>query len=239
MDRQAVLAAYDEQVRQRDTDDGWRGVTWSHLSVDTADAAIAEQVRRFAGTSWEWKHYSHDAPADLPARLVAAGFTPEPAETLLVAEVADLALDVRPPAGVDLVQVVDAGGVDALVSVHDAVFGGDHSAVGGAVLAGLAARPPTMAAAVAVAAGRPVSAGRVEFCAGTDFAGLWGGGTLPDWRGRGLFRALVAHRAAAAADRGFRYLQVDASADSRPILERLGFVALAVTTFRRSGVRPP
>lgn len=57
-----------------------------------------------------------------------------------------------------------------------------------------------------------------------------GGGTLPAWRGRGVFRALVAHRAALAGAAGFRYLYVDASADSRPILHRLGFVQLATTT---------
>ena len=83
---------------------------------------------------------------------------------------------------------------------------------------------------LAVAAQTPIAAGRVEFHPGTEFAGLWGGGTLPAWRRRGVFRALVAHRAALASDRGFRYLQVDASPDSRPILERLGFVALATTT---------
>ena len=33
-----------------------------------------------------------------------------------------------------------------------------------------------------------------------------------------------------AAARGYRYLQVDASPDSRPILERLGFIRLARTT---------
>jgi GNAT superfamily N-acetyltransferase len=59
---------------------------------------------------------------------------------------------------------------------------------------------------------------------------LWGGGTLPGWRGRGVFRALVAHRAALASARGFRYLQVDASPASRPIFRRLGFVELATTT---------
>ena len=90
---------------------------------------------------------------------------------------------------------------------------------------------------VALAGQTPIAAGRVEFHAGTDFASLWGGGTLPGWRGRGVFRALVAHRAALAAARGFRYLQVDASADSRPILERLGFVELATTTpFTHPGV---
>jgi hypothetical protein len=38
-------------------------------------------------------------------------------------------------------------------------------------------------------------------------------------------RALVAHRAMLAAQRGRRYIEVDASDDSRPLLERLGFVA--------------
>ncbi len=118
--------------------------------------------------------------------------------------------------------------VDAVVRVHEEVFGEDHSALREILLAQLARG--TAAAVIAVAGGTPVSAGRVEFNLGTDFASLWGGGTLAAWRGRGVFRALVAHRAAMAAERGFRYLQVDASSDSRPILERLGFEALATTT---------
>ena len=88
---------------------GWNGVTWSDLDDGNADAVIAAQLARFAEISapWEWKHYSYDQPPDLPGRLVAAGFTREPAETLLVAEIADLALDVPPPAGVELRAVVD------------------------------------------------------------------------------------------------------------------------------------
>ncbi len=39
-----------------------------------------------------------------------------------------------------------------------------------------------------------------------------------------------ATRARLAVARGIRYLQVDASASSRPILERLGFVAVTTTT---------
>ncbi len=62
------------------------------------------------------------------------------------------------------------------------------------------------------------------------FATLWGGGTLPGWRGRGSYRALVAERAARARARNIRYLQVDASPSSRPILERLGFLAVTTTT---------
>ena len=135
-----------------------------------------------------------------------------------------------PPAGVQLRAVVDEPGIDAIVSVHDEVFGEDHAASGRALLDALTHRPSSVAAAVAVAGDTPIAAGRVEFHAGTDFASLWGGGTLTVWRGRGVFRSLVAHRAALASARGFRYLHVDASPDSRPILERLGFVELATTT---------
>ena len=65
---------------------------------------------------------------------------------------------------------------------------------------------------------------------GTEFAGLWGGSTLSQWRGRGIYRALVAARAQLAVARGVRYLQVDASSDSAPILRRLGFRAVTTTT---------
>ena len=64
----------------------------------------------------------------------------------------------------------------------------------------------------------------------SEFATLWGGATRPRWRGRGIYRALVARRARFAVRTGARYLQVDASDDSAPILQRLGFVAVATTT---------
>jgi GNAT superfamily N-acetyltransferase len=238
-----VLTAYDEQIRrgrkgtERDghvvrklSPGGWSGVTWSDLADADVDAVIAAQLARFAelGQQWEWKHYSYDRPIDLPAHLLAAGFTPEDPETLLVAEIADLDLDVPPPPGIRLEPVLDRTGIDTLVAVHDEVFGGDHARVGKAI----ADNPDTIRAVLAVdeAAGRPVAAARVEYEPGTDFAGLWGGGTLPEWRRRGIFRALVAHRAALADARGCRYLQVDATSDSRPILRTLGFTELAVTT---------
>ena len=251
MDQEALRAAFDEQMRRNpepepdgrvehddwvtrsmSARDGWNGVTWCDLRGVDADAVIAEQVSRFAQQArpWEWKHYSYDEPQDLPDRLLAAGFTREPAESLLVAEIADLGLDVPPPPGVELREVVDAAGVEAVVSVHDEVFGGDHSALGRNLLAGLALEPSTAAAVVAVAADVPIAAGRVELPPGTDFASLWGGGTVAAWRGRGTFRSLVAHRAAIASARGYRYLQVDAMPASRPILQRLGFVELATTT---------
>ncbi len=56
-----------------------------------------------------------------------------------------------------------------------------------------------------------------------------GGSTLPRWRRRGIYRATVGYRARLAADRGFRYIQVDASEDSAPVLRRLGLAPVATT----------
>jgi GNAT superfamily N-acetyltransferase len=241
MNPKTALAAFDEQIRRgpgpHDDDvvraeatDDWSGVVWSDLDPANADEKIAEQIRRFAGRPWEWKHYSHDQPADLPERLIAHGFTRQPEEALLVAEVADLDLDVRPPEGVRLRPVENEQDIAALVKVHDEVFGGDYSRLGRLLMDAMANRPDTVAAVVATHDATPISAARAEFHQGTDFASLWGGGTLPAWRGKGVFRSLVAYRAALAKARGYRYLQVDAMPASRPILRRLGFVEVATTT---------
>jgi hypothetical protein len=80
------------------------------------------------------------------------------------------------------------------------------------------------------AGGRVVSAALLVFKPGTDFAGLWGGSTVLEWRGRGIYRALVAERAKLACARAVRYLQVDASDASLPILLKLGFEAVTTTT---------
>ncbi|MGW7269029.1 GNAT family N-acetyltransferase [Streptomyces sp. NPDC054864] len=256
MDHQAVLAAYDEQlrrgartdspgarverdgavVRQTGARHDWNGVHWADVDATTADAVIADQVRYFTslGREFEWKLHSHDRPADLADRLRAAGFVPEPPETVMVAEVADLPTEAELPDGVRLLPVTDARGTRLMADAHDAAFGEESSGLGERlarrVLAQLTETPDAVVAVVAMAGDDPVSSARMEFCAGTDFAGLWGGGTAPQWRGKGIYRALIAHRARIAAERGYRYLQVDATDDSRPILRRLGFVPLSITT---------
>ncbi|MET9462130.1 GNAT family N-acetyltransferase [Streptomyces canus] len=251
MDHVAVLALFDRDVREGAQPDGpgarvervggvvrhvaaehgWNGVVWSDLDESSADKAIAEQIAYYTGLGreFEWKLYGHDLPFDLGQRLRAAGFTAEPEETLMIAEVADLTLDVEPPEGIRFLAVTDRTGVDLVADVHEKAFGTDSSRLRHQLLARLQDDPDTVVAVVALAGDVPVSAARMELVPGTRFAGLWGGGTVESWRGRGIYRALVAHRARAAVERGYRYLQVDALATSRPILERLGFEPLTIT----------
>src|SRR5437899_2049029 len=56
---------------------------------DDPDAVIAGQIAFFSerGLSFEWKTYGYDEPADLPERLLRAGFVAEPPETLILGEV--------------------------------------------------------------------------------------------------------------------------------------------------------
>jgi predicted N-acetyltransferase YhbS len=255
IDRPAALAEFDLQVRRglqsegpgaageragpvvRWTaagKEGWAGIAWSGLDAGTADSVIADQVTFFRarGERFEWKLYSYDQPLDLGERLLAAGFLREDAESLMVADAAEIAGTAAAgslPDGVRLVPVTEENGLTLMTQVNDQVFGPDPDQRG-RLVAQLRNSPETTVMLVAVAGGEPVSSARIEFAVGTDFAGLWGGGTLPRWRGRGIYRALVGHRARLAVARGYQYLQVDASPESRPILERLGFACLAVTT---------
>jgi predicted acetyltransferase len=57
----------------------------------------------------------------------------------------------------------------------------------------------------------------------SQFADLWGGSTLPNCRGRGLYTAVLAARVQEAVQRGYRFLTIDASPMSRPIVARHGF----------------
>ncbi|MFE3407815.1 GNAT family N-acetyltransferase [Streptomyces mirabilis] len=222
----------DKVVRQVGTEHGWNGVIWSDLDESNADAAIAEQMRYFGvlGREFEWKLYGHDKPEDLGKRLRAAGFVAQPEETLMIAELGDLALDAQPPEGVRLLPVTDRAGVDLVADVHEQAFGTDSTRMRHQLLAQLTGDEDNVVAVVALAGDVPVSAARMEMVPGTRFAGLWGGGTIDSWRRRGIYRALVAHRARVAAERGYRYVQVDATSQSRPVLARLGFEPLTTTT---------
>ncbi len=208
-------------------------ITWSELTGDSADAVITAQVRYFAvrGTPVEWKLYDYDRPADLAQRLQAAGFVADDQELMLVAETSAIESKVRLPDGVRLELVGDDAGIEAMMAVHHLAFADHPSAELGERLAGqLRTAPELVQMVVAMAGDEPVGAARMEFAPGTDFAGLWGGGTIPAWRGRGIFRALVGYRVGLAAARGYRYLHVDALPASQRILRRLGFQPVAVTT---------
>jgi hypothetical protein len=204
IDDEVLLRAYDEQLRGF-ANAGRPGITVERdspvlrvagphrgfvtgprdLGVTGADldALITRQRDFFAdrGQAVEWKTRGHDLPADIDARLRAAGFVPEDSETVLIAATSDVAAEPVLPIG---------------VAVREVAAEADLS----------------------------------EIAARDRFRRAVGGSTLAAWRRRGIYRALVAIRAQRAAVRGVRYLEVDASDKSAPILRQLGFRAVTTTT---------
>ena len=198
------------------------------------DRLIARQRDYFAGRgeAVEWKTRAHDEPADLTARLRAAGFVPEEQQTVLIGLTAELAATPVLPDGVVLRWVTADADMRRIAAMESAVWGQDWGWLGENLIGRVAAALDDIAVLAAEADGEVVFAAWLVFFQpeADGFARLLGGSTLPGWRGRGIYRALVAARAQRAAARGARYLQVDASDESAPILRRLGFRAVTTTT---------
>lgn len=243
IDRTAVLAQYDREMRQdppetsgatferegtlvRERHEG-DIIVFSNLTSATAPGAVGAEANRARslGRELEWKVYDHDRPPELPTLLEHAGFRPDEPETLVVLDLEDRSGNGTIPPGISVREVEDVGTFQDALVVSEAAFG----PTGTATLERFRTRlsDPTARLFVAYLGEHPVSAGRLELPPGRAFASLWGGGTVPEARHRGAYRALVHSRAERARRSGYRFLTVDARASSRPILKRLGFVALS------------
>ena len=248
METAEILARYDGEMREHPpVEEGTRvdragpvvrligehcTVIYSRLSASNAREVIAGETAFFRslGREVEWKVYGHDRPANLGQLLQLAGYAPDPPETWMVLDLASpvLAGPETDDEEVEVRRVEDGAGLRDAVEVSRGAFGpgrGWHPEEYARRMA-----DPTLVLLVAYWQGEPVASGRLELPTGRSFAGLWGGGTSPPYRGRGLYRKLVSVRAEIARAKGFRFLTVDALETSRPILQRLGFQPIDTIT---------
>ncbi len=250
-----LLAAYDAQLReeaevgQAESCERHGPLLWAvfdhggfvsyrdlgGVEGDALDELIEATVAHFRDdtpvSSFEWKSRGHDLPADLGERLLAHGFVVESVETVMIGEASLLAVDVPLADGI----VVRRAGegtdpiddVSRMLATQEAIFGNGRGPSLESSLADLEGGDSEFW--LVEADGEVVAAGRLIVVPGTECAGIWGGATLPQWRGRGIYRALVAARAKAAIERGVRLIHSDCTDMSRPILERSGLVAVTTT----------
>lgn len=148
----------------------------------------------------------------------------------MIGEATGLAVDVPLPDGVTLRRVTAESDVRAMSAIEDEVF--DEPVLAETADAHLRrlALGDGMELWVAEFEHQIVSIGRLEPVRDTDFAGIWGGATVPAWRGRGIYRALTAARARSALDMGKTLIHSDSTEYSRPILERSGMLKVSTTT---------
>ncbi len=198
------------------------------------DAVIARQRDFFAarGQQVEWKTYDYDEPADLGERLVRAGFVKEDDEALILGEAAPLAAqEIDLPDGVTVRAADSDDDFARMQELLEAVWGKEQAWVTDSLLPTWQRGRGSMDVVVVEESrdGPVLCAARSEYD-DSGFTGLWGGSTLPQWRGRGLYRATLLHRARLGLRRGNDFVRVDASPDSEPILRRLGLHRVATTT---------
>jgi GNAT superfamily N-acetyltransferase len=245
-----ILDRFDQLVRKRLTpaDASWRieqvgkviraigpspspfdnSLCWAEVDEGNADAVIQEQIAFFQGLGHDfmWKVYSHDVP-HLTERLLRAGFELQARVTLVALDTNQTFPPVRLPPGVELRRVEEPSGLRAAIDVQQVVWKSDFGWLLESLTADMKSHPERLSVFVGWAGERPVCSGWFRTEEGTPFGGLWGGSVLEEFRGKGLYRAMVQARAEEARARHIPYLIVEAGDMSRPILQRLGFRALA------------
>lgn len=229
--REAIPADEPRVVRHSSQQFKSGFISYSRLDERNVEAEIDAQVAFFSnlGYKFEWKVYDHDCPPDLRERLAKRGFTVEDPEALMILDM-DLIPTFLDPEGVTVRRVEDEAGIQAIMRMEEAVWNEDHSELATRLWQDLQTDPMTLSIFASYTEGILASAAWIYYHPPTHFASLWGGSTLPEHRGKGHYTALLNARMREARSRGYRFLMVDASPMSRPILERRGFTFYGFST---------
>jgi hypothetical protein len=226
-----ILETLPHVSRLRCPDRGQHMIVFSSLTEDIADVTISEQAAHYRtlATEVEWKVYQHDSPSDLLQRLERHGFEAGLRETVLVLELQKHAGWIEAQSAYQVIRIEDAHKVGLYRRAAEDIFERDHESTATELLSGIRRCSTQHLGYVVTEGNTAVGIGRLYSHPQSAFGGMYGGGTLKQYRGRGVYRATVAARAREAIKFGARYLLVDALPTSRPILEKLGFVRLTDT----------
>jgi hypothetical protein len=183
--------------------------------VDEVRAEIHAHLRGRGRTACTWEVGSHATPADLVEQLLARGLVDDEPTPLAVGMVLT-GPPAQAPTDVEVRRAESDEERLAAERIAAIAFGGPEP-----VEPPPPSEDPNNVVYLAYADERPVARGSAAF--GDHGVTLFGGSTLPEARGRGAYRALVAARWEDAVARGTPVLVTQASPMSRPILGRLGF----------------
>ncbi|HZY45759.1 MAG TPA: GNAT family N-acetyltransferase [Anaerolineae bacterium] len=211
-------------VRHVGLEDKWGIVLYSRLKTENADQVIEDQIDYFAslGLNFEWKFYEHDTPVDLRERLIAQGFAPDEPEALMILDIDHAPAILLRPIALDVRRITEPDQVPSLMKVLEQVWGSTNDWLGQRLMTDLVQDTDHLSVYSGYVDDRAVCAAWIDFH-DNQFAGLWGGTTLEEFRGRGFYTSLLAIRLQEAKSRGIRFLVLDASPMSRAIVEKHGF----------------
>lgn len=200
-------------------------VQWSATGRPVASVLgeVLDHVRAAGRPTLRWWVDARTEPTDTEEQLAAAGLRlVERLEVLAIPVDAEL----PEPEGVEVVAVTDRSGVELAGRVQAEVFGMSPPTEAQLVdltrSVGLPEDERSVGCYLALVGGVPAGSGGSTVDG--DALRLWDGSVLPAYRGRGVYRALVARRLRDARATTARFALVKAVDDtSAPILKRLGF----------------
>lgn len=238
-----VLTSYDQQLRinieypeaRREIDSdvvrflrkppGMNFISFTFAEDYGLERVIGQQLGYFLpkGLPLTWKVYEHDQRPILEEKLLARGFVCEDDDP---GKIMVLDIDQASPALLKLVKadirrVKEPENLQDVVQVLDRVYGNDNAWVYDR-LGGHLRIPGYLSVYVAYVDAQPASVAWTYFPTG-QFAQLFAGSTISEFRRNGLYTGLLATRLQEIRARGYRVAVVDAGAMSRPIVEKHGF----------------
>lgn len=242
MNRNGLLICYDKdlrlhvnypEARKEITDDvvrfirrapGMNFVSFTFADEGRLERVIDREVAYLAPLNqpFTWKVYEHDQLPSLRRALSSSGFAEdeEPAAVMVFA-VNQAPASSFDAGAADIRRVTDRDGLRDIVHVLDGVYGGHNDWVYERM--GLHLQiPGYLSMYAAYVDGRPASIAWTYF-PGRNFAALFGGTTLAEYRARGLYTSLLRTRLREIRERGCPFAVVEAGPMSRPIAAKHGF----------------
>ena len=221
-------------VRAIGLESSWNGIVYSRFSPSETETIVNAEIQYFTqlNRDFEWKVYSHDEPPDLLSQLRNRAFRIGEEESLMFRDLREFppTLMAPPPKGVTVIPVRNEQSIADFLSIESAIWSREPSKTREHLLSTLSDPLQRNLGFVAYSDSKPIGFGRVTASPHSQFSGLWGGSVLPDFRGRGVYRALLSARIQHVLQYdSIRYLRVDALPTSRPILEKYGFKVVAST----------
>jgi GNAT superfamily N-acetyltransferase len=203
---------------------GMNVVAFTFANENKLDSVIDREVDYFTPMQqpFTWKVYDHDLLPSLKDKLALRGFAgdEEPADVMLL-DVRNAPAALFQPVEADIRRIDTLTGLQDIIHVLDQVWGGHNAWVNERLGMHLNV-PGYLSVYAAYIHEQPVSIAWTYFPRG-QFATLFAGSTIAEYRKRGLYTSLLATRLNEIRARGYRYAVVEAGAMSKPIVAKHGF----------------
>lgn len=203
---------------------GMNFVSFTFANEQDLDRVIDQQVEYFVPMEqpFTWKVYEHDLLPSLKDKLARRGFAgDEHPAAVMVLRVKKAPAALFQPVQTDVRRITEPEDLKDVIHVLDSVYGGHNTWVNDR-LGGHLKVPGYLSVYVAYVNDQPASIAWISFPQG-QFATLFAGTTLEQYRRQGLYTSLLATRLQEIRDRGYPYAVVEAGEMSKPILAKHGF----------------